>query len=49
MPHPFSALRTLAIMSASLLAGCLTIPEQPGVEPAVFETPSISRNEACPS
>ncbi|CAH0173955.1 S8 family peptidase [Pseudomonas mediterranea] len=39
MPHPFSALRTLAIMSASLLAGCLTIPEQPGVEPAVFETP----------
>ncbi|MET3456483.1 S8 family serine peptidase [Pseudomonas kilonensis] len=39
MPYPISALRALAITSASLLVGCLSIPERPGVEPAVFETP----------
>ncbi|SDB21538.1 S8 family peptidase [Pseudomonas sp. NFACC13-1] len=39
MPHPFSALRALTITSASLLAGCLTVPEPPGVDPARFETP----------
>ncbi|WP_024777987.1 S8 family peptidase [Pseudomonas corrugata] len=39
MPHLFSALRALAITSASLLAGCLTLAERSGVEPAVFETP----------
>lgn len=39
MPHPFSALRTLALTSASLLAGCLTLPEQPHTEAAAFETP----------
>ncbi len=39
MPYPFSALRALAISSASLLVGCLTTPERPYVEPTVFETP----------
>lgn len=39
MPYPISALRALAITSVSLLVGCLSIPERPGVEPAVFETP----------
>lgn len=39
MPHLFPVLRALAIASASLLAGCLTIAEPSGVEPAVFETP----------
>lgn len=42
MPPPFSALRALAITLASLLAGCLTVPEQPGVKPAVFETPEYN-------
>ncbi|MCQ6259033.1 S8 family peptidase [Pseudomonas sp. Q11] len=39
MSHPFSALRTLALTSASLLAGCLTIPAQPDMRTTVFETP----------
>ncbi|SCY76411.1 MULTISPECIES: S8 family peptidase [unclassified Pseudomonas] len=39
MPHPFSALRALTITSASLLAGCLTVPDPPAVDPAQFETP----------
>lgn len=39
MPHPLSALHALTITSASLLAGCLTVPERSGVDPALFETP----------
>lgn len=39
MPHPFSVLRALAITSASLLVGCLTVPERADMEAATFETP----------
>lgn len=39
MPHPLCALHALTLMSASLLAGCLTVPERSGVDPALFETP----------
>ncbi|WP_417696286.1 S8 family peptidase [Pseudomonas sp.] len=39
MSHPYSALRTLALTAASLLAGCLTIPAQPDMRTTVFETP----------
>jgi len=45
VPHLLCALRVLTIMSVSVLAGCLTVPERSGVDPALFETPEYQAQQ----